>query len=1565
MRHIVALCAALALAAGARGNAIKDAIAACGPKCQRAGLGGTKEPGLRAMAFGYDEETEAFTVKWNTNLTTGSLLAAGNNMTGNLYTIGVSFAKRTAAAVNISYWGSLPSPNPHSPLPHPPPPPSRTRQVFENGTIGMQLVTPLFTTSTEDVDTGELIPGIKTWPADAALSQPTDSKFPYEVVLDPLFPYFLDNWPNYTDNCVVELIITDASGAPIEGGTFYSPLFPYYPAFPFVTLLSPKAGAMDDIPALVVAGATSIVVNWTVSGVPWTQGFDISFWGSDFNGFDVPVYDDEGNEIVSTSIYYNNFTNPIAPAVAVGFDADGASFVAYSAVFPMPRSASGCSLFPVVTASAGPESDEYLAWGGSNYDVGDTNFTVIDPLSLTTSIAVTAPAYNSRVDVGGVLTISWKGTNLLPTDKLAVVLTDPDTPSPSATWTWKLPDSFNPVTTTSYNITLAADATTSPPGYSERANAPAALSAGINYGATIAVYRPTFIFSGSSKHFKVLPANAPTMSVALGAGFPAVASFGTTVSLTYAITGFDASTMANLQVDLWQSTSGEHDPNGDRNVCARAARRVGAAPPALIHASLPPPPPASRLAQISMLSRTVIQSAGSGTVFVTIPADVKLGMTDSPYYFFGVMVSESKSVAAASPYFTAKAPWVTITAPTAGAVVPCGTALTVTWKSFGILPPTPAAGSAPRTGGLTVDLYTLDTTSGQDVFYTNLATGFDASLGGLTVTLPAAMTRGSYDIYAYNGPSFANSTAASSTMNSKFALTCPTQFNVTDFFPNNTVAAGDTVTLSYTVQNLPINSPLTVSLINNASGAVIKVLTREETYKGYFTLPTDPDVAYSNVVVKISDNNDPYRFGLSPKALFVTVATSKITVSAPNQWVAGKANSIRVQALKMTGAKDCTLDFYAYHSQFTGPQFVQRITTIDDCSKGTTNVKFTPNTTLLTTPYYYALLTVPSSGYSSRSPAASLREGRDPPGIFVLQNASSASFITTSSQTCGPYAPFFPPESYWAAPALCATTCGACVAAGGVWLTNVPLALTYNFSAWAGPEADKDDYAAKLGAMSTTDTVCWPAPAKRGAPVDTVLALGALPWVQSQHAAETAGSPFSTVIGATLTVTTSSAGLRTPTECAAPAAGSMFVNLDGLQPPATPSGSGMSRLLQAGTDTTAPVTVRDACNSVVAAMASVTANTSSKDYNCAVQSEGVTQQPANVPSSTAAQIVQPQDKLWDVIIVGAGGSGIAAAATALKRGYTVLMVEGRDRIGGRVHTDRSWKLEAPGADLAKPGVIYETGTIPVDIGASWIHGMNNNSITALADRFGIPCLVTPYGSNSLFTPAGRLSAADSAAADKKFSDFFKKVKAYINTLSADVPLQEAFDAQLALSLADQSVLPAEVPMLRYQLVSVKEHEYAGDSSSMSAFEFDNSGSVNGRDCVFPLGFDQVLTFWYEADVASYGSKFSLCVRARPVLLAPGHPLTSPPPPPAPAHPPPLPASPPWPCLPSTRAPLPPARRPSSSRRRTRAPARGSTTRAAPSSSRRPSACSRRAASASPRPSATPSRPPTPSWPWGC
>jgi polyamine oxidase len=53
-----------------------------------------------------------------------------------------------------------------------------------------------------------------------------------------------------------------------------------------------------------------------------------------------------------------------------------------------------------------------------------------------------------------------------------------------------------------------------------------------------------------------------------------------------------------------------------------------------------------------------------------------------------------------------------------------------------------------------------------------------------------------------------------------------------------------------------------------------------------------------------------------------------------------------------------------------------------------------------------------------------------------------------------------------------------------------------------------------------------------------------------------------------------------------------------------------------------------------------------------------------------------------VIVVGGGFAGIAAARALHNASFQVTLLESRDRIGGRVHTDYSFGF-------------------PVDLGASW------------------------------------------------------------------------------------------------------------------------------------------------------------------------------------------------------------------------------------------------------------------------
>ena len=77
-----------------------------------------------------------------------------------------------------------------------------------------------------------------------------------------------------------------------------------------------------------------------------------------------------------------------------------------------------------------------------------------------------------------------------------------------------------------------------------------------------------------------------------------------------------------------------------------------------------------------------------------------------------------------------------------------------------------------------------------------------------------------------------------------------------------------------------------------------------------------------------------------------------------------------------------------------------------------------------------------------------------------------------------------------------------------------------------------------------------------------------------------------------------------------------------------------------------------------------------------------------------------------IAVIGAGVAGLAAAHRLASDSRDVIVFEARSRIGGRLWTDRSLG-------------------VPLDLGGSWIHGIEGNPLTALADDLGLPREPTP------------------------------------------------------------------------------------------------------------------------------------------------------------------------------------------------------------------------------------------------
>ena len=100
---------------------------------------------------------------------------------------------------------------------------------------------------------------------------------------------------------------------------------------------------------------------------------------------------------------------------------------------------------------------------------------------------------------------------------------------------------------------------------------------------------------------------------------------------------------------------------------------------------------------------------------------------------------------------------------------------------------------------------------------------------------------------------------------------------------------------------------------------------------------------------------------------------------------------------------------------------------------------------------------------------------------------------------------------------------------------------------------------------------------------------------------------------------------------------------------------------------------------------------------------------------------------WDVIVVGAGASGLAATRRLIEAGRKVLVLEGRDRIGGRAFTDTT------------------TFRRPFDQGCHWLHSSNDNPFRPIADTHGFDYARDPVP-GGVYVDGARLPPADEAAA---------------------------------------------------------------------------------------------------------------------------------------------------------------------------------------------------------------------------
>lgn len=193
-----------------------------------------------------------------------------------------------------------------------------------------------------------------------------------------------------------------------------------------------------------------------------------------------------------------------------------------------------------------------------------------------------------------------------------------------------------------------------------------------------------------------------------------------------------------------------------------------------------------------------------------------------------------------------------------------------------------------------------------------------------------------------------------------------------------------------------------------------------------------------------------------------------------------------------------------------------------------------------------------------------------------------------------------------------------------------------------------------------------------------------------------------------------------------------------------------------------------------------------------------------------------------VAVVGAGLAGLIAARTLTDHGVEVVVIEARDRIGGRCWTQNG-----------------------VDLGAHWIHGTEGNPVTNLAREYSLATLfvggdssysggwdhLAMYGPDGLLSPEEKLRSI--LAADEVRDDLDVARRVTMGNGKVDRSMHDAVEE----ILTRRQVSETDRRSIEWHIALSARDDCAADDSGLSFLWWDDGYEVYGYgDSVFTDGY---------------------------------------------------------------------------------------------------------------------------------
>lgn len=196
-----------------------------------------------------------------------------------------------------------------------------------------------------------------------------------------------------------------------------------------------------------------------------------------------------------------------------------------------------------------------------------------------------------------------------------------------------------------------------------------------------------------------------------------------------------------------------------------------------------------------------------------------------------------------------------------------------------------------------------------------------------------------------------------------------------------------------------------------------------------------------------------------------------------------------------------------------------------------------------------------------------------------------------------------------------------------------------------------------------------------------------------------------------------------------------------------------------------------------------------------------------------------------VIVVGAGMAGLTAAKILEESGREVLVLEARDRIGGRTYT-------------------AQIGPASVDLGASWMHGIEGNPVASLADAHGLSYVRDKIPWDILYDEASaqRLGGPEWRALDLAVADF----EGSLPDLEAELGLQGTTEDARDLWLEGRALSALERRLAVHAVDQwMVELTYGGPVDDVGIAYFWDEPELGGGDHIPVSGYRPIVELLAE------------------------------------------------------------------------------------------------------------------------